>query len=142
MVGTDGSETATEAVRRAIDLARLSGARLDIVAAFEPVSSTRVRDEKGEVPGDVSYAVGPREDVNVTLDGAIGMAKQGGVEAEPHPQQGDPADAILDVAEKIGADLIVVGNKGMTGAKRFLLGSVPNKVSHHAPCSVLIIRTT
>jgi nucleotide-binding universal stress UspA family protein len=46
------------------------------------------------------------------------------------------------VAEERGSDLIVVGNKGMTGAKRFLLGSVPNKVSHHAPCSVLIIRTT
>ena len=58
------------------------------------------------------------------------------------PRQGDPADAILDVAEERDADLIIVGNKGMTGAKRFLLGSVPNKVSHHAPCSVLIIRTT
>ena len=56
--------------------------------------------------------------------------------------EGDPADAILDVAEQVNADLIVVGNKGMTGAKRFLLGSVPNKVSHHAPCSVIIIRTT
>ena len=57
-----------------------------------------------------------------------------------YAREGDPADAILDVAEERGADLIVVGNKGMTGAKRFLLGSVPNKVSHHAPCSVLIIR--
>ena len=57
-------------------------------------------------------------------------------------REGDPADAILDVAEEKSADLIVVGNKGMTGAKRFLLGSVPNKVSHHAPCSVMIIRTT
>jgi nucleotide-binding universal stress UspA family protein len=142
VVGTDGSETATEAVRQAIDLARLSGAKLDIVAAFEPVSTTRLREEGGEVPGDVSYAVGPREDVNVTLEAAVGMAKQEGVDAEPYPQQGDPADAILDVAEKIGADLIVVGNKGMTGAKRFLLGSVPNKVSHHAPCGVYIVRTT
>ena len=53
---------------------------------------------------------------------------------------GDAADAILDVAEEQGSDLIVVGNKGMTGATRFLLGSVPNKVSHHAPCSVLIVR--
>ena len=59
---------------------------------------------------------------------------------ETHAREGDPADAILDVAEEQGADLIVVGNKGMTGAKRFLLGSVPNKVSHHAPCSVMIIR--
>ena len=142
VVGTDGSGTATEAVRQAIELAKLAGAKLDIVAAFEPVPQSRLREEQGEAPGDVAYAVGPREDVNVTLDGAIGMAKQEGVDATPYPREGDPADAILDVAEEIGADLIVVGNKGMTGAKRFLLGSVPNKVSHHAPCSVLIIRTT
>ncbi len=68
--------------------------------------------------------------------------KAAGVEVEIHAREGDPADAILDVAEERNADLIVVGNKGMTGAKRFLLGSVPNKVSHHAPCSVLIIRTS
>jgi nucleotide-binding universal stress UspA family protein len=142
LVGTDGSETATEAVRQAIELAKLAGASLGIVAAFEPVPRSRLREEKGEVPGDVSYAVGPREDVNVTLDAATGLAKQEGVEAETYPREGDPADAILDVAEKTGVDLIVVGNKGMTGAKRFLLGSVPNKVSHHAPCGVYIVRTT
>jgi nucleotide-binding universal stress UspA family protein len=142
VVGTDGSETATEAVRQAIELARLSGAKLDIVAAFEPIPQSRVRGEQGEVPGDVSYAIGPREDVNVALESAVGMAKQESIEAEPFPRQGDPADAILDVAEETGADLIVVGNKGMTGAKRFLLGSVPNKVSHHAPCGVYIVRTT
>ena len=142
VVGTDGSETASEAVRRAIELAKMAGGKLAIVAAFEPVPESRLRDEKGDVPGDVRYAVGPREDVNVTLEGAVGSAKQEGVEAEPYPRQGDPADAILDVAEETKADLIVVGNKGMTGAKRFLLGSVPNKVSHHAPCGVYIVRTT
>jgi nucleotide-binding universal stress UspA family protein len=142
VVGTDGSDTATEAVRQAIELAQMSGAKLDIVAAFEPVPAGRLREEKGELPGDVQYGAGPREDVNVTLDGAVGKAKQEGVDAEPHPREGDPADAILDVAEHTNADLIVVGNKGMTGAKRFLLGSVPNKVSHHAPCGVYIVRTT
>ena len=142
VVGTDGSDTATEAVRQAIELAKLSGAKLEIVAAFEPVPQSRLREEQGEAPGDVAYAVGPREDVNVTLDGAIGMAKQEGVDATPYPREGDPADAILDVAEEIDADLIVVGNKGMTGAKRFLLGSVPNKISHHAPSGVYIVRTT
>ena len=60
--------------------------------------------------------------------------------ATTYARQGDPAAALLDVAEERGADLIVVGNKGMTGADRFLLGSVPNKVTHHAPCSVLVIR--
>ena len=76
------------------------------------------------------------------LEGAAGPAQEAGVEVDTHPREGDPADAILDVAEEIGADLIVVGNKGMTGARRFLLGSVPNKISHHAPCSVYIVRTT
>ena len=142
VVGTDGSETAGEAVRQAIELARLSGGKLAIVAAFEPVPETRVREERAELPGDVSYTVGPREDVNVILDSAVGQAKQEGVDAQPYPREGDPADAILDVAEESKADLIVVGNKGMTGAKRFLLGSVPNKVSHHAPCGVYIVRTT
>jgi nucleotide-binding universal stress UspA family protein len=142
VVGTDGSETATEAVRRAIQLAKMSGAKLDVVAAFEPVPARRLREERGEVPGDVSYALGPREDVNVALESAVGMAKQEGIDAESYPREGDPADAILDVAEEQGADLVVVGNKGMTGAKRFLLGSVPNKVSHHAPCGVYIVRTT
>jgi len=70
-------------------------------------------------------------------------AEAAGVQAvETFARQGDAADAIIDVAEEQRADLIVVGNKGMTGAKRFLLGSVPNKVSHHAPCSVLVVRTT
>jgi nucleotide-binding universal stress UspA family protein len=142
VVGTDGSGTATEAVRRAIELARLSGGKLAIIAAFEPIPQTRLREEQAELPGDVAHTVGPREDVNVALDAAVGMAKQAGVEAEPFPREGDPADAILDVAEENNADLIVVGNKGMTGAKRFLLGSVPNKVSHHAPCGVYIVRTT
>jgi nucleotide-binding universal stress UspA family protein len=142
VVGTDGSETATAAVRQAIELAKLSNAKLDLVAAFEPVPQSRLREEQQEVPGDIQYAVGPREDVNAILETAAGIAKQEGLDAESYPREGDPADAILDVAEEIGADLIVVGNKGMTGAKRFLLGSVPNKVSHHAPCGVLIVRTT
>jgi nucleotide-binding universal stress UspA family protein len=80
--------------------------------------------------------------VNATLENASGPARQAGVEVTTHPREGDPADAILDVAEERKADLIVVGNKGMTGAARFLLGSVPNKVSHHAPCGVYIVRTT
>ena len=86
--------------------------------------------------------VNPREDVDATLEAAAQGIEEDGVDVETHAREGDPADAILDVAEEQSADLIVVGNKGMTGAKRFLLGSVPNKVSHHAPCSVMIIRTT
>jgi nucleotide-binding universal stress UspA family protein len=142
VVGTDGSETAAEAVRQATELAKLVGASLEIVSAYEPVPQDRLREESAEVPGDVAYGVGPREDVNVILEGASGPAREAGLEVQEHPREGDPAEAILDVAEESKADLIMVGNKGMTGAKRFLLGSVPNKVSHHAPCGVYIVHTT
>ena len=141
VVGTDGSDTATQAVRQAIELARAVGARIELVSAYEPVSDARLREESIVVPEDLQWMVNPREDVNATLEEAAAEIRAAGVEVEDFARQGDPADAILDVAEERGSDLIVVGNKGMTGAKRFLLGSVPNKVSHHAPCSVLIIRT-
>jgi nucleotide-binding universal stress UspA family protein len=142
VVGTDGSDTAKEAVRQAVELAKSVGASVDLVSAYEPVGTTRLREERREVPQDMEWMVNPREDVNATLKDAASDMQDEGVEVSIFAREGDPADAILDVAEERGADLIVVGNKGMTGAKRFLLGSVPNKVSHHAPCSVLIIRTT
>jgi nucleotide-binding universal stress UspA family protein len=142
VVGTDGSETAGEAVRQAVELAAAVDARLQLVSAYEPVSGQRLREESHQAPGDLQWMVNPREDVDATLEEAAEVARDAGVGVETHARQGDPADAILDVAEETKADLVVVGNKGMTGARRFLLGSVPNKVSHHAPCSVLIIRTT
>jgi nucleotide-binding universal stress UspA family protein len=143
LVGTDGSDTAKTAVRYAIDLARELGARLQIVSAYEPVPADRLRREGLEVPEDLEWTVNPREDVLQLLEHASDEAESVGVaEVQSFARQGDAADAILDVAEEQRTDLIVVGNKGMTGAKRFLLGSVPNKVSHHAPCSVLIVRTT
>jgi nucleotide-binding universal stress UspA family protein len=142
VVGTDGSETASEAVSQAAELAKISKSELNIVSAYEPISQAQLREESRDVPGDVANAVNPREVVNVTLDKASAIAKKAKVSVQTHPREGDPADAILDVAEEIKADLIIVGNKGMTGAKRFLLGSVPNKVSHHSPCSVMIIQTT
>ena len=142
VVGTDGSETANEAVRQATDLAKAVGARIHLVSAFEPVGNQRLREERTQAPDDLKWMVNEREDVDATLRSASERIGEAGVEVETFARQGDPADAILDVAEEQNADLIIVGNKGMTGAKRFLLGSVPNKVSHHAPCSVLIIRTT
>jgi len=143
VVGTDGSGTANTAVRCAIDLARDFGARLHIVSAYEPVSQQRLRNERVEVPKDLQWMINPREDVLAVLEQALQDARTAGVDpVETFARLGDAADAILDVAEEQRADLIVVGNRGMTGAKRFLLGSVPNKISHHAPCSVLIVRTT
>ncbi len=143
IVGTDGSDTATTAVRHAVGLAQSLGSKLLIVSAYEPVSDQRLRSERLEAPKDLQWLVNPREDVLALLESAQRQAQDAGVQqVETVARQGDAADAILDVAEEQGSDLIVVGNKGMKGATRFLLGSVPNKISHHAPCSVLIVRTT
>ena len=143
VVGTDGSKTAASAVERATELARASGARLGIVSAYKPVPESRLRRERREVPADMQWTVNPREDVEATLDEAADAAREAGVkEVQTWAKEGDPANAIIDVAEEQKADLVVVGNKGMTGASRFLLGSVPDKVSHYSPTSVLIIQTT
>jgi nucleotide-binding universal stress UspA family protein len=139
VVGTDGSETASRALQEAADLAKSTGAKVHIVSAFEPASGAQVA---GDTPERASWMVGPDVQVDSVLDDAAGALHAKGIESESHARKGDPADALLDVAAENGADLIVVGNKGMTGAKRFLLGSVPDKISHHASCSVLIVRTT
>ena len=152
VVGTDGSETAAIAVRQAVDLAGAAGAALELVtaypksipgpaAAYDPTVAEG--EETRDLPPDVPRAVGARAEPVAVLDHAAAEAAQAGIEAvRTHAREGDPARAIIAVAEETGADLIVVGNKGMTGSARFLLGSVPDKISHHAPCSVLIVRTT
>jgi len=142
VVGTDGSETAGKAVREAVALAAKLGASLEIISAYNPVPERELRRERLEAPEELHWAIGPKEEVEAVLAEAAKEATAAGVEVHTHAVEGDAADAIISVAESSGADLIVVGNKGMTGARRFLLGSVPNKISHHAPCSVLIVRTT
>jgi nucleotide-binding universal stress UspA family protein len=133
VVGTDGSETADEAVRQAAELAALLGARAHVVCAYETSGD--------DGPDGDGWARGTHEAVDATLARSAAVFAAAGVEVDLYPQRGDPADSILDVAEERNADLIIVGNRGRTGAKRFLLGSVPNRISHHAPCTVLIIRT-
>jgi nucleotide-binding universal stress UspA family protein len=129
-------------VRQAVTLAQALGARLTIVSAYEPVPGAELRSRVLPVAPDLQWTVQAREDVLSLLQAAAADARAAGVEQiETFARVGDAADAILDIAEEQGSDLIVVGNKGMTGATRFLLGSVPNKISHHAPCSVLIVRT-
>ncbi len=143
LVGTDGSGTAAVAVAQAIELARALGARLQIVSAYEPAPEQGARTTRVPVPSGVEWSVKPRADVLALLESAESEGRGAGVaQIETFARVGDAADAILDVAEEQRSDLIVIGHKGMTGATRFLLGSVPNKVSHHAPCSVLIVRTT
>jgi nucleotide-binding universal stress UspA family protein len=142
VVGTDGSDTAAQAVIQAGELAEKLGASLVIVSAFDPVSTARLEKERADAPADVEWTINEREDVDAMLSQISAPMEERNIDVKIAARQGNPADAILDVAEEEGADLIVVGNKGMAGARRFLLGSVPNKISHHAPCSVLIVRTT
>jgi nucleotide-binding universal stress UspA family protein len=107
------------------------------------VPEGRLPQEALRTPSDIQWTLNPREDVLALLESARRDAEAAGLrQVETFARVGDAADAILDVAEEQRVNLIVVGNKGMTGATRFLLGSVPNKISHHAPCSVLIVRTT
>lgn len=142
LVGTDGSTTASQAVGRAADLAAATGAKLVVVSAYRPVPEDRLRTERVEAPGDVAYRINPEEDVETTLSAAKDLAVgRGATDVRTVSIDASPADALLDVAEKVGASLIVVGSQGMAGAKRFLLGSVPNRISHHAPCDVLIVKT-
>ena len=142
VVGTDGSETASEAVKQAVELAKAVGGKVALVSAYEPVSNQRLREEARSAPDEVQWSINPHQEVDKTLSDAREKVEKAGVEVEVHSREGDPADAILDVADDVNADLIMVGNRGMTGARRFLLGSVPNKISHHAKSSVMIIRTT
>ncbi len=125
VVGTDGSETARTAVRRTAELAARVGAPVHVVSATY----------RAEGP----QANGP---VKSTLDDAVATMRAQGVACETHVRSGEPAEVILAVAEEQNAGLIVVGNKGMSGSRRYLLGDVPNKVSHHASCNVMILRTT
>jgi nucleotide-binding universal stress UspA family protein len=137
-VGTDGSETAQRAVEEASRLARALAAELHIVSAYEPVRGTRI---VGAPAADAKvWALAPDARVQGLVEEALAGARICGVEATSHTLTGDPADALLEVARQENADLIVVGNHGMHGVKR-VLGSVPNKVSHHARCSVLIACT-
>jgi nucleotide-binding universal stress UspA family protein len=140
VAGTDGSQTATIALGKAIQLAKQSGATLHVVHAHKTVALHNASTLGGTV--DVQGVnEGIRADSARVCADAIAMADREGVEVVAHSTDGDPADMLIAIAADCDADLVVIGNRGMTGARR-LLGSVPNKVSHHCPCSLLIIDTT
>jgi nucleotide-binding universal stress UspA family protein len=142
VVGTDGSSTAKQAVRQAAELAKVGGAKLHLVSAYRPPSQVAAFG-----PGLDAILVNPPSDdeVRVEVESVLAQAAREsegeGVTVERYVVPGNAAEAILEVAESQGADLVVVGSRGMGGARRFL-GSVPNSVSHHANCSVLIVHTS
>lgn len=139
VVGTDGSASARGAVRHAAALATATGARLTVVSAYTRHDQLEAEREVGSADSwIVTDAAAAQAHVGEAqeLARSLGITDLGG-RTEP----GDPAGVLLDVAAEIGADLIVVGSKGMASASRFVLGSVPNRVSHHATCDVIIART-
>lgn len=145
VVGTDGSETAATAVQHAATLAKSTGATLHIVHAFQEVS-VHVAALSASSGGPVVDLAPLNAAINDSARSVCAAAGAGpskeGVTVELHAVNADPATALMTVSESVGADLLVVGNRGMSGMKRFVLGSVPNKIAHHAPCSLLIVNTT
>jgi nucleotide-binding universal stress UspA family protein len=138
VVGTDGSDTAGAAVELAVQLAREQGAKLHLVVGVHTPTAVAVPSGGANVSDPMGS--GPlRSAAQRMLENAAGGVE--GLETEIHTEVGDPADVIIRCADEVGADLIVVGSKGLRGTKR-ILGSVPNTVAHKAGCHVLIARTT
>jgi nucleotide-binding universal stress UspA family protein len=143
VVGTDGSSTADRAVDVAGDLARLSGAELQLVTAYRPVRAAVMAGVSASGGALVPAWLG--DDERVAAEEVVRRARErlegNDVVVRSTARLGEPADALLAVAEELDADLLVVGNRGMSGVRRYLLGNVADRVAHHAPCSVYIVHT-
>jgi nucleotide-binding universal stress UspA family protein len=133
-VGTDGSTTAAEAVRAAAEIARRFDATVVLLSAFR---------ESGEAPSDpedeTQWAFNPVARLREILARQEDEVRRRGLECSTLMGEGNPADVLVRLAEECEADVLVIGNKGM---QRRVLGSVPNTVTHRAPCSVLVVKTT
>jgi nucleotide-binding universal stress UspA family protein len=135
VVGTDGSRGAEAAVEKVIGLVPGSGETVHLVCAYPGPSvlerlGLSARQEAVDMRGVAADVLARSES----------RFREAGFTVHKHTREGDPADTIIDVAEEENADLIVVGARGATGMRRFMLGSVAGKLSHHAPTSLLIVR--
>jgi nucleotide-binding universal stress UspA family protein len=131
-VGTDGSETAREAVRQAADFARRFDAKLVLLSAFKDGPPPPDADE-------AQWSYSPAAQLREILARTEAEMNEQGIECATAVDEGEPADVLVRLAEECGADVLVIGNKGM---ERRVLGSVPNSVTHAAGCSVLVVKTT
>jgi nucleotide-binding universal stress UspA family protein len=136
-VGTDGSATASKAVRAAAEMARRYGAKVVLLSAFQDPGWAPGERSSPEV--EVQWALSPSSRVREILARTEQDLRSEGLECSTLVDEGDPGDVLVRLAEECGADVLVIGNKGM---KRRVLGSVPNTVTHKAPCSVLVVKTT
>src|SRR4051812_38484810 len=138
VAGTDGSSLAEAAVSHAIRIAAADGAHLHLVTAFPDSWPLRERFSSSARSQDIDL----REIADQVLARAAAHAAEQSVEADLHAVEGDPADELITVAESVGADLLVVGSRGLSTVGRFALGSVSHKVFHHAPCTVMVVRSS
>ena len=134
VIGTDGSETAARAAQRAGDLARATGASVHVVCAYTKTSGANFRI------GSDEYMATSLTTAEQIADQQAATFRAQGVEATSAALDVKPADALINEAERLEAELIVVGNRRMQGVSR-LLGSVANEVAHNAPCDVLVVKT-
>jgi len=141
VVGTDGSGRAGVAVREALALAKAAGATLHVVHVVRTAPTTTLGTEYTDVSVLAAANAELHDQGNQICAQVVSDAEREGVSTQVHNVEGDPGEVLNKVAQGVGADLNVIGKRGMTGMKRFVLGSVPNKVSHHCPCSLLIVNT-
>lgn len=142
VVGTDGSATSAQAVEVACDLAQTYGATVHLVSAYRPAPLLVAGTSPGLMEtAAVEAGQALAQQTSELVERQRAAVSSRGIQVEAHTGSGEASDVILDVAGRCSADLIVVGSKGMTGARQ-ILGSVPNRVSHRARTSVLIVKTT
>jgi nucleotide-binding universal stress UspA family protein len=141
VVGTDGSDSAAGAVRHAARLAATFDCRLTVVTGFTPHPG-KTAQAQAEAPDEIRWAITESATAEEHAGDGLRIAEaEGAKDVRIRAEKGDPADILIHVAEDTGADCIVVGSKGMAASSLFRLGNVPNKVSHHAPCDVIIVHT-
>ncbi len=140
VVGTDGSPQASDAVRRAAEIAQVLGlGEIHVVTAAHTYSAYEVESMKRGLPTEFHDVIDPDFDASVRFRDVRNLLADTGISLVEHSIDAEPATAILDVADQIGADLVVVGARGLGAAARFMRGSVSTRVAHHSPCDVLIV---
>jgi nucleotide-binding universal stress UspA family protein len=135
-VGTDGTATASKAVEAAAEIAQRFEAKLVLLSAAQDLRQTVAPSGQSE---EVQWATNPDSVLREMLSRTEQDMRDRNIECTTLIDEGDPADVLTRLAEDCNADLLVIGNRGM---HRRVLGSVPNSVTHKAPCSVYVVKTT
>jgi nucleotide-binding universal stress UspA family protein len=136
-IGFDGSKTAARAVETGVEIARRFDAKVILLSALGDSRATSAGQAVDTV--ELEWASNPSARVLHTLEATQSQLRREGLGCDMLVDEGDAGDVLVRLAEECGADLLVVGSKGM---QRRFLGSVPNTVTHQAGCSVLIVKTT